>query len=119
MASNHVAEFAKILEEDDENIKKSFMFNDIYVPWCEYHGIKSKANNKFFEEFKKLGYSIGRPTVQGKKLPALIYGVKVKDEWDELLGVSKSLIMPELEIKVNLSEIGRKNEQSKQVEQAD
>jgi len=119
MASNHVAEFAKILEEDDENIKKSFMFNDIYVPWCEYHGIKPKANNKFFEDFKKEGYSIGRPTVQGKKLPALIYGVKVKDEWDELLGVSKSLIMPELEIKVNLSEIGGKNEQSKQVEQAD
>ena len=119
MASNHVAEFAKILEEDDDDYKKSFMYNDVYVPWCEYHGIKPKANNKFFEDFKKEGYSIGRPTVQGKKLPALIYGVKVKDEWDELLGVSKSLIMPELELQVKLSEIGGKNEQSEQVEQAD
>lgn len=105
MASNHVAEFAKILEPDDEGIKKSFMYNDIYVPWCDYHNLKPKANNKFFEAFNKEGYSEGRGKINQISQPAEVHDVKVSKEWDIILKISKKTTTQNGEVTINSSKI--------------
>lgn len=105
MASNHVAEFVKILEQDDDNIKKSFMYNDVYLPWCEHCNVKPKSNNKFYEAFKKEGYSEGREKINGISQPAQIHDVKVTKEWDIILKISKTTATQNGEVTINSSEI--------------
>ena len=105
MASNHVAEFAKILEADDEGIKKSFMYNDVYLPWCKHCNVKPKPNNKFFETFKKEGYTEGRVKINQISQPAQIHDVKVSKEWDIILNISKKAATQNGEVTINSSKI--------------
>jgi len=105
MASNHVAEFAKILEADDNGIKKSFMYKNIYLPWCEHHNVKPKENNKFYEKFNKEGYKDGRTKIDGKSQPSEIHEVKVSKEWDIILGISKMLNTESDKVTINSSKI--------------
>lgn len=110
IASNPIGEFAKILEASDENIKKNFLYEGVYLPWCAYHGIKTKPNNKFFEAFNKLGYKEGRPKINQVSQPAVIYDVEIAKEWDILLEISKSLNTQTVEVQINLFKNVGKNE---------
>lgn len=113
IASNHVSEFANILEMSDENIVKTDFYEKVYLPWCKFHDIKPKPNNKFFEAFKKLGYyKDGRPKIDNVSQPAVIYDVKVADGWDILLEVSKSLNTKDNEVEIKMNMKLRKSEEA-------
>ena len=105
MASNHVAEFSKILEADDDGIKKTFLYNDIYIPWCNYQKVKPKPNNKFYEDFKKEGFDISRSKINKISQPAEVHDVKVAKEWDLILEISKNSTTQNGKIEINSSNI--------------
>ena len=105
MASNHVAEFSKILEPDDEGIKKTFMYDSVYLPWCTYQNVKPKPNNKFYEDFKKEGYDISRRKINQVSQPAEVNDVKVSKEWDLILEISKNSTTQNGKVEINSSNI--------------